>query len=129
MKTKKLIWLYVLKSVEGEYYVGKAVNLPRRVKEHQIGRGSKVTKGWKSFIVFRQVQIPFLSEADSRRLERMFALSTAAAVWPAQCYGPGLRSIDIATKKAERKKEEDRKKTGCRAIGSSYKGYDSDLDI
>ena len=41
---KKLVSVYVLECINNKYYVGKSLNLERRLKEHFNGRGAKWTQ-------------------------------------------------------------------------------------
>lgn len=38
-------YVYILRCRDGSFYVGSTKNLERRIKEHQLGRGGRYTKG------------------------------------------------------------------------------------
>jgi predicted GIY-YIG superfamily endonuclease len=69
----RMINYYCLAGSDGTYYVGKAFNLPRRLMEHRIGRGSQHTKKWANFACIGQIEFPYVSEEESRRMERWYA--------------------------------------------------------
>jgi putative endonuclease len=41
--TRFMAWMYILKCVDGSYYVGSTKNLERRLSQHQEGVGAKYT--------------------------------------------------------------------------------------
>jgi putative endonuclease len=45
--TKKnfMAWMYILKCVDGSYYVGSTKHLDLRLSQHQSGKGSRYTSG------------------------------------------------------------------------------------
>ena len=40
-----MAWMYILKCVDGSYYVGSTKNLELRFAQHQSGKGSRYTSG------------------------------------------------------------------------------------
>ena len=40
-----MAWMYILKCVDGSYYVGSTKNLDLRITQHQSGKGSRYTSG------------------------------------------------------------------------------------
>ena len=41
------IYIYILKLIEGKYYIGKSINPTKRIKNHYLGKGSYWTKIYK----------------------------------------------------------------------------------
>jgi predicted GIY-YIG superfamily endonuclease len=102
------ITLYCIKGNTGEYYVGKAVNLPRRLYEHRIGRGAQVTKKWSSFELVMSHVVECTDEADARRLERGYANGIRWRFMPELVHGPGRKRIRFVTKNTEKKMGKER---------------------
>ena len=40
-----MAWMYILKCVDGSYYIGSTKNLELRLSQHQSGKGSRYTSG------------------------------------------------------------------------------------
>lgn len=106
------ITLYCIRGNTGDYYVGKAVNLARRLYEHRIGRGSDVTKTWSSFELIMSHSIECIDEADSRRLEYGYTAGLRSRFYPAKVFGPGGSKLKIVTRNAEKKVGIKSEKTG-----------------
>lgn len=71
MKAVELMYIwtvYLLKCSDGSYYCGITLDLKRRVKEHNAGKGSKYTRGRVPVKVV--TQSGFYTHGDALRLEK-----------------------------------------------------------
>lgn len=58
--------VYILKLANGAYYVGITNNLPKRMKTHKIGKGSKCVKAHLPFVLIYTEDAKNRSEASKR---------------------------------------------------------------
>lgn len=83
------IHLYLLKGPYPQYYCGKAKNLGRRMIQHRIGHGSKVTKNWKNFELIRSLELEVKNESEAHFAEASFTRQMRAELPGMMVYGPG----------------------------------------
>jgi len=60
-------YVYILKMIDGEYYVGSTCDLKRRMAEHAKGRG--IATKWRLPVIL-EAYIAVKSEGGARRLEK-----------------------------------------------------------
>ncbi len=61
-----MFYVYVLKSTQHfRFYVGMAVDVQRRLKEHNSGK-TKSTKGWRPWVLFFSEEFSSRDEARAR---------------------------------------------------------------
>lgn len=61
------ITVYILECADGTYYTGVAVNLERRLRQHNTNAGAKYTRGRGPCRIVAQASVPDLG--DALRLE------------------------------------------------------------
>lgn len=83
------VTIYTLKGPDKEYYVGKAVNLARRLYEHRVGQGSEITKRWGSFTLFRSITVEIANAKDGHFAERGAAEALRRELPECTVWGPG----------------------------------------
>lgn len=83
------IHLYCLKGPYPEFYCGKAKDLGRRLKEHRDGYGSKHTRRWKSFELFRSHTVEIKTESEAHFIEAGFTRQMREELPGMMIYGPG----------------------------------------
>jgi len=81
--------LYCLTNGENEYYCGKAVNFPRRLYEHRIGRGSDATRTWSTVEVYYTTEAEIAQARDGYFLELGFTEQMRRQLPGMMVYGPG----------------------------------------
>ncbi|MGD1075477.1 MAG: GIY-YIG nuclease family protein [Thermodesulfovibrionales bacterium] len=57
--------VYVLKCSNNAFYIGLTNNIERRLKEHELGRGSKFVRSWRPFELVKTVSCKNAGEARS----------------------------------------------------------------
>lgn len=59
--------VYVLKCSNDYFYIGMTNDIERRLKEHELGKGSKFVRSWRPFELVKT--IPCKNAGEARRLE------------------------------------------------------------
>ncbi len=62
-------YVYILQCSDDSYYTGYAVDLQRRLQEHQQGQGCKYTRGRRPVQLAYWEELPSKSEAMQREYE------------------------------------------------------------
>ena len=68
-KTKKNWFIYILKCSQNTFYTGITTNIQRRIKEHDVGKGAKYTKGRAPFELVYQEECLNRSAASKREYQ------------------------------------------------------------
>lgn len=63
-----MVYVYLLECGDGSYYTGYAVDVRKRLKMHEQGKGAKYTRG-RGPLLLRYVEV-LLSKGDALRRER-----------------------------------------------------------
>ena len=77
--TSALWHLYVLKTAEGALYTGITTDVPRRLAQHEAGRGAKALRGRGPLALMHQE--PVGSRGDALRLEAEVKRLPALRKW------------------------------------------------
>jgi putative endonuclease len=59
--------VYILQCRNSFLYTGITNNLEKRLREHEMGRGSKFVRAWRPFLLVKT--IPCINEKEARALE------------------------------------------------------------
>ena len=56
-------WMYILQCADGSYYVGSTVDLERRLREHNEGKGAKYTARRRPVKLVYSAEFPDVAQA------------------------------------------------------------------
>ncbi len=58
MQTKAAVWfLYIIRTAKQSLYTGITTDVPRRLHQHQMGKGAKHLKGHKDLVIVYQLSV------------------------------------------------------------------------
>ncbi|MDE1853586.1 MAG: GIY-YIG nuclease family protein [Thaumarchaeota archaeon] len=90
-------WVYILKCADGTLYTGSTVDVQRRLRQHNSGRGSKYTRSRLPVLVAYEEQVGTLREALRRENEiKRLSRSAKLLICAAYSKGRGTASASLA---------------------------------
>lgn len=102
-------WMYILRCADGSYYVGSTIDLERRLREHNEGRGARYT--------MRRLPVELVYSAEFPNIAQAYAAEKQVQGWSrakreALIRGdfealPGLAKKDFARYRAKRGQSEE----------------------
>lgn len=66
-------WMYILQCADGSYYVGSTINLERRLREHNEGRGARYT--------IRRLPVELVYSAEFPDIAQAYAAEKQVQGW------------------------------------------------
>ncbi|MGN6574321.1 MAG: GIY-YIG nuclease family protein [Nocardioides sp.] len=68
-----MAWTYIVRCIDGSYYVGSTIDLERRLSEHNLGSGAAYTR--------RRRPVVLVWSAEFERIDEAFAFEKQVQGW------------------------------------------------